>query len=103
MVECSVCGSACPDAARYCANCGNALQEVNRPSAFEVGRIAALDSIKSEIVKWLGLPIAIVTAIAGLLGYLGVTNIVNTAVQTQVEKEIDKNLEHVSGNAHKIL
>jgi hypothetical protein len=65
-----------------------------------VGRIAALDSIKSEIVKWLGLPIAVVTAIAGLLGYLGVTNIINTEVQTHVAKEIDKNFDAVTKEMH---
>ena len=83
MAECSICASTVPDTARYCGNCGNALQEVTRPSAFEVGRIAALDSMKSEIFKWLALPAAILTTIVGIGGYLGITNIITTEVQTQ--------------------
>jgi hypothetical protein len=91
MARCSVCGTDSPASARYCANCGSGLGEVNRPSAFEVGRIAALDSVKSDIVKWLGVPFAIVTAAAGVLGYFGVTNLINSEVQSHVEKEMDKN------------
>jgi hypothetical protein len=91
MARCSICGTDSPASARYCANCGSLLGEANAPSAFEVGRIAALDSVKSEILKWLGVPFAILTAVAGVLGYFGVTNIINSEVHDQVEKQIDKN------------
>jgi hypothetical protein len=98
MAECSICGSTFPDTARYCANCGNALREATRPSAFEVGRIAALDTMKSEIFKWLALPAAVVTVIAGIGGYLGVTNIINTEVQTRVRNEIDREIDKNSAH-----
>jgi hypothetical protein len=91
MASCSICNNDSPASARYCANCGTVLGETNTRSPFEVGRIAALDSVKSEIVKWLGVPFAILTAVAGVLGYFGVANIINSEVHEQVEKELDKN------------
>ena len=39
----------------------------------------------------LGSPVAVVTVIAVVMGYFGVTNIINSEVQSQVEREIDKN------------
>ena len=100
MARCSVCGTDSPGSAHYCANCGSVLEQANAPSAFEYGRITALESVKSEILKWLGVPLAILTAVVGFLGYLGISNTINSEVQSQVEKEIDKNLNSTS---HEIM
>jgi hypothetical protein len=88
MAHCSVCGTDSPASARYCPNCANVLGDANSPLAFKAGRIAALESVKSEIIKWLGVPIAILTGVVGLLGYLGISNTITSEVQSQVEKEI---------------
>ena len=61
-----------------------------------MGRIAAIDSVKSEIVKWLGIPFAIVTTVAGVFGYFGVTNLIKSEVQSQVQKGIDKNFANIT-------
>ncbi|MGA8149482.1 MAG: hypothetical protein WB952_00780 [Terriglobales bacterium] len=53
-------------------------------SDFEIGKIAALDTIKSDILRWM----LALAAIAGLVGIVGVREYVKTAVDSAVRSQL---------------
>lgn len=84
-MNCPSCGINVDQTNNFCSSCGKRLSKDIPKSDFEIGKIAALDTIKSDILKWFfGL-----VAVAGLLGFVGVREYVKTAVDTAVKSQLD--------------
>jgi hypothetical protein len=88
MSVCSACRNSNPDGQRFCGSCGTAT-DATSPSAFEIGRIAALDSVKTAILSWLGIPASIIIGLVAVFGYFGVTGLVGTTVEKEVQVQIE--------------
>ena len=84
-MNCPSCGSVITDAPNFCPSCGKRLNKEVPKSDFEIGKIAALDTIKNDFRNWiLGL-----AAIFGLLGFLGVREYVKSAVDSSVRDALN--------------
>ncbi len=83
-MNCPSCGIAVGDSNNFCASCGKRLNKDVPKTDFEVGKIAALDTIKTDIRNWvLGLG-----AIAALLGFIGVREYVSRAVDSAITAQL---------------
>jgi uncharacterized membrane protein YvbJ len=89
-LRCQACGEMVDEDARFCSRCGVQLGSVNESSDFEIGKIAALASIKKDILSWIGAPAAVIGAIIAILGWLGINQMVTSSVDLKVEKSMDK-------------
>jgi uncharacterized membrane protein YvbJ len=84
-MHCPSCGATLAQFSNFCPTCGKHLGKDVPKSDFEIGKIAALDNIKSDFLKWvLGF-----AAIAGIVGILSVREYVKTAVDSAVKSQLD--------------
>ena len=74
-------------------NCGVSMDGEPAPSPFEIGKIAALATIRRDVLTWLGGSVAVIGAAFAILAYFGVNELVKSSVSEQVKKEVDKQLE----------
>jgi uncharacterized membrane protein YvbJ len=91
MVACPTCHVEADDEARFCSNCGAKLQQFGHLSDFEIGKIAALDSIKKDILKWVGGSATIIGITFAGLAYFGLNETLKETVTEQVKAELKQN------------
>jgi uncharacterized membrane protein YvbJ len=90
MRYCPACHSQVSSAASFCESCGKSLTERHNKREFELGRLAALESIKEDIRKWALGAMTVAGIIFTLLASFGVNALVGNAVADAVQKEMAK-------------
>ena len=70
-MECNICASPIEPDDKYCFNCGHAVIGHPRSHDFEIGKIAALSTIKKDILTWFGGAALFLTIIVGFLAFFG--------------------------------
>jgi hypothetical protein len=96
MTTCSSCASLIPDDAKFCPQCGAPRVKPTTLSEFEIGKIAALSTIRRDILTWLGGTVTALGVIFAVLGYLGMTEMVKSTVSEQIKKALEKRDEQIS-------
>jgi hypothetical protein len=82
---CGHCGGVLQVANNFCPNCGRRTDRSTQYSDFEIGKLAALDSIKSDFIKWIG-GISVIITILGLFGF---SKLVELEKKKQISNIID--------------
>jgi hypothetical protein len=95
MVICPTCNAEADDEAKFCCNCGTKLQRSGPLSDFEIGKIAALDSIKKDTLKWIGGSASIIGVAFALLAYFGLNETLKSSVAEQVKAELKQNKDDI--------
>src|SRR3981081_2657436 len=95
MPRCATCGGEIPEAGRYCPNCGTRADASKAPSDFEIGKIAALASIKGDILKWFGGWGAGIAAVGAILGYFGMHEFIKSTVTENVKSELKQDRDEI--------
>src|SRR5271154_2087289 len=98
MVTCPTCHAEAEDEARFCSQCGTSLDTSGRGhlSDFEIGKIAALDSVKKDILKWVGGSVTVIGAAFAALAYLGLNATLQSSVTEQVKSSLQQNHKDIS-------
>lgn len=97
-MNCPSCGNVVVDATNFCPFCGKRLNKEMPKSDFEIGKIAALDTIKSDVLNWL-LRIA---GVGALIGIFGIHEYVKLAVDSSVKGQLgslSQKIEKASADA----
>ena len=81
---CSFCGDAHGDSDNYCPRCGRSPKKKAPYSDFELGRIAALDTIKKDFWTWL----LALFAVLSILAAFGVNEIIKSKVVDAVANDL---------------
>jgi hypothetical protein len=84
-VHCKKCGALVDKGDLFCRVCGSSLVKKQPLSDFEIGKVAALDTIKSDFIKWIG-SISLLLAILGIFGF---NKVVDSAVTEKVTVAMD--------------
>jgi hypothetical protein len=82
---CPFCNTAAGDTDNFCSSCGRVLNKIIPRSDFELGRIAALDTIKKDILSWFGGGLILLT----ILGAFGISELIKNQVGTSVDKRLE--------------
>jgi uncharacterized membrane protein YvbJ len=90
MANCGTCSALLPDGATFCPKCGTAVQPNTLPNAFELGKIAALASIRRDVLTWLGGSATVIAGVFAILAYFGVNETIKSTVAEQIKKELEK-------------
>lgn len=85
---CGSCGKDCDPNADFCPNCGSRPDKKLARTDFEIGRIDALETVKADILKWLGIWAVLITLALALLVYVGVDHIITDKVGTEVQQKL---------------
>ncbi len=88
MSNCPSCQHPAAESDNFCSACGRPLTKGVAASDFEIGKIAALDTIKKDILVWIGAPAAIIGALFTILAYFGITDLIKTRVSDEVNQEL---------------
>jgi hypothetical protein len=94
-MNCSICAAELGEGARFCAVCGARVGQPDRNSDFEIGKIAALASVKADVLKWLGGSAAILAGVFGVLAYFGMNELLKDTVSEQIKTELKQNREEI--------
>jgi hypothetical protein len=78
------------DAARFRSRCGAADTGPKPLDDFEIGRIAALGSVKTDIPKWVGGSTAIFGTVIAVLGFFGVRESLNASMIEEVKVKVEE-------------
>jgi hypothetical protein len=95
MAQCWNCNNDVEEGDRFCSTCGTSLRAGPHASAFEIGKIAALDAIKKDILKWLGGTASILVAAFAILAYLGFNETIKSSVADEVKAALTPALASV--------
>lgn len=89
MNACVKCGHTLSDSAKFCDECGQPTLSANDAKfAFEIGKIAALASIKKDVLVWIGGTTSVVGVVLAVLAFLGMNEVVKSTVSQQLASEI---------------
>ena len=99
MVACPACHAEADNEAKFCSRCGTSLDvsRGGRLSDFEIGKIAALDSLKKDVLKWVGGSAGIIGAAFAILAYLGLNATLQSSITEQVKEALRQNQKDISG------
>src|ERR1035437_8687276 len=96
MAQCPKCHHDSQDDAKYCAHCGNPLGSLtDAAAAFEIGKIAALATIKRDILTWFGGGVSIIGIVLTVFAFLGMNEVVKSSVSTEIRGELDRIRENI--------
>ena len=99
---CEFCSFVHNDGDNFCPRCGKSPEKKAPYSDFELGRIAALDTMKTEFISWFVRPAAIITILLAVLAYFGVNEMVKNRVSDGIKdtiQSIQKTIEDASSKA----
>jgi hypothetical protein len=84
-MTCPFCANKVGETDKFCSLCGRFLNRQTPPSDFEIGRIAALDTIKKDILSWIGGGLIVLTILAAF----GVNEVIKDRVSSSVDKRLE--------------
>lgn len=88
-MTCMYCGRDCGENANFCPSCGKKPGQKMPYTDFELGRIAALDGIKREVLGALWSRVAAIGILLTLLAAFGVDDIIKDRVGSAVNKQLE--------------
>ena len=100
--QCMRCNAIAKQNDQFCSKCGKKFSKNAEISDFEIGRIAALDTIKGDILKWFGL----LSLVLGILALFGINEILKSSVNSAVTlqtNELKSDLEKAAIDSRVLL
>lgn len=100
---CEFCSNVHDDSDHFCPRCGKSPQKKAPYSEFELGRIAALDIMKTEFVSWFVRPAAVVTILLAVGAYFSVNELVKNTVTVGIRENMQSMQKTIDDASTKAL